>query len=57
MAELTINMRQMTGNTYSQVLGRIQTGQQTPDNITQLKTRLTSGINTLVDVTFESDGG
>ena len=33
MVELTINMRQMGDNTYSQVLGRIRTGQQTPDDI------------------------
>ena len=50
MVELTINMRQMGDNTYSRVLGRIRTGQQTPDDITLLRTRLTSGIDTPVDV-------
>ena len=34
MVELTINMRQMGDNTYSQVLGRTRTGQQTPDDVT-----------------------
>ena len=43
-------MRQMGDNTYSRVLGRIRTGQQTPDNITLLRTRLTSGTDTPVDV-------
>ena len=32
--ELTINMRQIGDNTYSQVLSRIRTGQQTPDDVT-----------------------
>ena len=50
MVELTINIRQIGDNTYSQVLGRIRTGQQTPDDITLLGTRLTSGINTPVDI-------
>ena len=50
MVELTINMRQMGDNAYSRVLGRIRTGQQTPDDITLLRTRLTSGIDTPVDV-------
>ena len=50
MVELTINMRQMGDNTYSQVLGRIRTGQQTQDDITLLRTRLTSGIDTPVDI-------
>ena len=50
MVELTINMRQMGDNTYSRVLGRIRIGQQTPDDITLLRTRLTSGIDTPVDV-------
>ena len=59
-----INMRQMGDNTYSRVLGRIRFGQQTPDDITLLRTRLTSGIDTPVSihrcsasVTFESHGG
>ena len=43
-------MRQMGDNTYSRVLGRIRIGQQTPDDITLLRTRLTSGIDTPVDV-------
>ena len=42
-------MRQMGDNTYSRVLGRIRTGQQTPDDITLLRTCLTSGIDTPVD--------
>ena len=50
MVELTINMRPMGDNTYSRVLGRIRIGQQTPDDITLLRTRLTSGIDTPVDV-------
>ena len=50
MVELTINMRQMGDNTYSRVLGRIRIGQQTPDDITLLRTHLTSGIDTPVDV-------
>ena len=50
MVELTINMRQTGDNTYSRVLGRIRIGQQTPDDITLLRTRLTSGIDTPVDV-------
>ena len=37
-------------NTYSRILGRIRIGQQTPDDITLLRTRLTSGIDTPVDV-------
>ena len=52
MVELTINMRQMGDNTYSQVLGRIRTGQQTPDDITLLRTRLTSGIDTIEQYPF-----
>ena len=35
---------------YSRVLGRIRTGQQTPDDITLLRICLTSGIDTPVDI-------
>ena len=67
MVELTINMRQMGDNTHSRVVGKIHTGQQTPDDLTLLRTHLTSGMILLnshrchhrcsASVTFESHGG
>ena len=44
MVELQTNMRQRNDTSYSEVLNRIRTGNQTSEDIKLLKTRLTSGI-------------
>ena len=51
LIELTQNMRQRGDVIYSSLLNRVRTGSQTSDDMSLLRTRLTSGIhNSIIDL-------
>ena len=50
LIELTQNMRQRGDVVYSSLLNRVLTGSQTSDDMSLLRTRLTSGIHNPIDL-------